>query len=257
VTIEEERAARRQAEEDLGRARGEVETARGELRAALERSRRDLDAASEGFETRFEDERRSRETVEAALAAMAAEDEAKGKRIRALEKGLADANGEARELREAWSRTEAELALLKQPRRAAAPDEDKPAAEPEGPAIPAAVAVVDRGGGLLLELRGPRERVVPELLALAADGSEPERARLALSTLENLLGDIPEIEEPRPEGGLLSDLNRGFGRWTQELGLFSRPDAEAAAADAGADSHRTRLDRIERLWKEERRHANP
>ncbi|MBI4583797.1 MAG: zf-HC2 domain-containing protein [Planctomycetes bacterium] len=104
-----------------------------------------------------------------------------------------------------------------------------------------------RGDSLELKIRGPKEKVIPELIAIASDESEPKMASLALSALENLSDSTYEAR-PKPERDAGAEEPPGWLRWwsrrTEGLACaFGMGENEPGESEE--DNRRSRLKSIE------------
>ncbi len=108
-----------------------------------------------------------------------------------------------------------------------------------------------RGDVLELKIRGPKEKVIPELLAIASDESQPKMASLALSALENL-SDLTSETRPKPERHDGAEAPPGWLRWWSRRteGIASAFGmGEGEPSESSEDLRRSRLKSIEESWK--------
>lgn len=126
----------------------------------------------------------------------------------------------------------------------ALPGEVTPEEEDATPPVAARMAVAFREveGRLELRVQGPREEVIPELLARARDPLQGAAARLALNALENLL-EVPAGEEARDGEGWLSDRLGGLKEVFGWRSAQENPEVSEDTATA------RRIEALERAWE--------
>jgi len=207
-----------------------------------------------------------REAAGKARTSAAREAEALRGRADAAEARAGEAEKEAEGLREALARARressaaadalaaAETALAERERALAAAVAGAARPRTQGPpaAAPAseapAIAFRSSAAGLELEMRGPRREVIPELFRIAAS-DDPDRARLARSALEGLLGESEGNSPAAAPGrtGILGWWDRSFGEFAEDTGLSGGAREGGDASSAAA----RRLRELREAWERE------
>ena len=236
------------AEDRLSKLRLEIDGERArilaELADAAEKVRADGEEVSRGREA-LASEMGTRQGLEARLALL--EDSLRDERgrIADLEIRIADCSAEA-----------ARLAL----QAAASPRVEPPAApvkraKPRAAPRSGTVAVRRSGAHLEIETSGPEEEVVPKLLELARDDTDPEVSSLALSSLENRLGVSrrpPAANDDEGKAGMKHWFDRRVSGLSSMTPPFLASSADAPDGEDAAETERSarlrRLDELERLW---------
>ena len=244
---------RRVPEEELQQRLAALERASDEKLQKLLAAGQD---AARGRETELE--RSASEAADRALAASARGEEL-DREVRQLEAVALRQRAEITSLQTDLTSARDDVTRLSKKIAELAAAPQRPKAAPGGQTAPAerrrTVVVRDEGGQLELSIQGPRDEVVPELLALAADASRPEAADIALAALENLLGPAPPLPAapPAAERGW---FNERVDQLATAMGMSG--DGADAAADAGASTSRSRADRLaalRELWRKIRQDA--
>ncbi len=192
----------------LASVRGENESLRAELAAAQGRV---TTAADDAAAARKAAEERGHE-IDRALARIKDESVARDREVAELKDALTLARKETEQLAAEVVKQSAARAKLESRPVESIATTPPPGGERKASVLTEAplperknVIIVARGDQLELRTRGPRDKVITELLAVAADETNPATANLALNALENLLGrgtrsGAPEGAEPRATG---------------------------------------------------------
>ncbi|HAK95276.1 MAG TPA: hypothetical protein DCM87_09800 [Planctomycetes bacterium] len=237
------------AESRIAAARADGDALRRELADA----HRSAEAAAGEIAAALASAREQRQEHEAALKRLDDASCERERELAALKASLAASRRETERLTAAIAKLAAERAAPET--RGAAPGDAAPPPAVEPAELAAAgtaaqaranVIFVINGDKLELRTRGPRDRVVAELFAVAADDANSATADLALSALENLLGG-------RARGGAdaaPAARRNGIMGWFNER--FDGAGGEDARDAAGGTPDRRRiLAELEDLWRRE------
>jgi hypothetical protein len=119
----------------------------------------------------------------------------------------------------------------------------------------AAIEVRRQNGRLTLSIRGPKDELVPRLLAFAREDGGGERTVAAVGTLEGLLASELEARSTRKESvaqvpGFFDRLRVGLSDAAQDAMGVAEPAPSWTRAPSSREATLTRLDELEAAWNE-------